>query len=119
MGLLGADPKDAEDFDDENEKDVIDKEDYSYSLNPWALSRVLLTNFILTAGRFRQGDAFSFSFFNILIELIKVSANMYFGNIIINKSSLAADIVFIGRSYDNMIESFLRFKHVAESGGYM
>ncbi len=70
---------------------------------------------------FRQGDALSCSFFNILLELIMVSANINTGNIIFNKSNqvlaYADDIDLIGRSSVNVVESFLRLERAAESVG--
>ena len=66
---------------------------------------------------FRQGDALSCSFFNILLEMIMVSANINTGNIICNKSIqiLANDIDVIGRTSSSVINDFLAIDGAANS----
>ena len=68
-----------------------------------------------------QADALSCSFFNILLEMIMVSANINTGNIIYNKSSqilaYADDIDVIGRSSSTVVEQFLAIEQAADSCG--
>lgn len=70
---------------------------------------------------FRQGDALSCSFFNILLEMIMVSANINTGNIIYNKSSqilaYADDIDVIGRTASIVTDNFLAIEQSANSVG--
>ena len=70
---------------------------------------------------FRQGDALSCSFFNILLELIMVSANINTSNNIFNKSSqvlaYADDINLIGRTSAKLVESFVELEKAANSVG--
>lgn len=70
---------------------------------------------------FRQGDALSCSFFNILLEMIMVTSNIETSNIIYNKSSqilgYADDLDVIGRKTSDVTEIFLAIEKTANSVG--
>lgn len=72
---------------------------------------------------FRQGDALSCSFFNILLEMIMVSARINTNNIIYIKSSqilaYADDIDVIGLTSSSVTENFLAIEKAANSVGLM
>lgn len=70
---------------------------------------------------FRQGDALSCSFFNILLELIMKVANINTRNIIYTKSSqilgYADDLDVVGRSKEDVTRSFLAIEKAAKDVG--
>lgn len=70
---------------------------------------------------FRQGDALSCSFFNILLEVIMKVANINTRNIIYTKSSqilgYADDLDLIGRRKEDVAESFLAIEKAAKGVG--
>lgn len=91
--------------------------------NTWSCVRAAGTTSdqFRTIRGFRQGDALSCSFFNILLEMIMVSAKINTKNIIYNKSSqilaYADDIDVIGRSTTKVTENFLAIEKAANSVG--
>uniref|UniRef100_T1H4A9 Reverse transcriptase domain-containing protein n=1 Tax=Megaselia scalaris TaxID=36166 RepID=T1H4A9_MEGSC len=70
-------------------------------------TQLTTTENVCTIRGFRQGDALSCSFLNILLELVMVSANINNGTKIYKKGTqvLADDINLIGRLSDNLVES--------------
>ena len=81
----------------------------------------MTSNKFRTVRGFRQGDALSCSFFNILLETIMVSANINTGNIIYNKDgqilAYADDIDVIGRTASVVTNNFLAIEKAANSVG--
>lgn len=91
--------------------------------NTWSSVRAAgkISEKFRTIRGFRQGDALSCSFFNILLEMIMASANINTTNIIYNKTSqilaYADDIDVIGRSTSVVTDKFLAIEKAANSVG--
>lgn len=79
------------------------------------------TNTFQTVRGFRQGDALSCSFFNILLEMIMKSARIKTNENIYNKSyqilAYADDIDIIGRAKSDVEQQFLAIDEKAKSVG--
>ena len=79
------------------------------------------SNTFTTIRGFRQGDALSCSFFNILLEFIMQVANINTRNIIYTKSSqilgYADDLDVIGRTTKDVADNFLAIERAAEDVG--
>ena len=91
--------------------------------NTWSCIRVgneTSKNFQTVRG-FRQGDALSCAFFNILLEMIIKAANINTSNIIFNKSNqilgYADDLDLIGRTTSDVLTAFQGLEKEAKSRG--